>query len=767
MKKILTTLTSALLLLLAFCGAFCGAFCAEASAANDKIVTGSIKYEYNGSVIVNNEWELDKESGTLTIKSVGTGYNETGTGQEKYKKYGAWSDYKDLIKRVVLDGRFNKVSNNAFNGCKNLTEVCITKDVSQIDAYAFYGCSSLTTIWVGDYIKVEGMADIRNVGTIRDSILAGTAIESVRLSSKAASGDEESPLPKMSSFSSCLNAVYGEAGSSAEDFAAANGLKFFAKSANASVTLLREDGSVYDYRSVTSGMPLDLGVGKAGEALIIYEDKACTRLYDLSARLEEDITLYTRPVLSFAGFETSAGEREALRAIFEVSASDIANVAEIGVIAGLCDYALDDFTEDSASAGHKIVVWRDGEKVGSTISAPKNGTQRFAASAVGFEADISARSNKNIVFRGYVKTRNASGEEFIFYTAPAGTTLAHQKSDGVSGSAEGALRYDKSALMAILTDVYNDNEKLIVGQQAGQLGYPSAVLEAYETESGKKPAIIGIDLACYGADLTESSDEYQLKFTKELIDYARSGGIITASSHFANPLGSSSDRCRGTLGLDDMWERLLDEGDPLNVFFKSELTRDAKFLRDLEQNDVPILWRPFHEMNGGWFWFCITQGDDNIDSRTFTNTWKYVYDYYVNELGLTNLIWVYSPNNDTGSLVDVDYGYPGDEYVDFTGLDWYTSGKFEIDSDTNAYFKMMDHGVPTALTEYGGSNGKLDSIESYNDFKKMYEKGMKITYVLTWTSDNSFPVRGKLRELMAMPDVLSLGDLKSLFLGLK
>ena len=148
--------------------------------------------------------------------------------------------------------------------------------------------------------------------------------------------------------------------------------------------------------------------------------------------------------------------------------------------------------------------------------------------------------------------------------------------------------------------------------------------------------------------------------------------------------------------------------------------------------------------------------------RCFHDMWKYVYDYSENELNLTNLIWVYSPNNDTGSLVDVEYCYPGDEYVDMTGLDWYTSGGFEIGSDEGAYLRMMDYGMPTALTEYG-SSGKLDSIETWEDIQKMYQKGMKLTYILTWTSGHSFPSCGNVDELMAKPDILSLDEVFALF----
>lgn len=730
-------------------------------SAHAESVKGEIKYDYNGKTIVDNDWFFDTETGTLTIKSRSNGYNETGTGQADYKKYGAWSDYNDSIKKVVLDGRFSKISNNAFRDCKNLTEVAMTNTVSQIDYYAFSGCEALETIYIQQYGRIEGMADFRNVPLIDKHVLTGTAIKSLRLSAKACSRDGDDILPSMDDLPSGITLIYGNADGNAKKFADLNGLAFKPKEDSVTVTILDTAGNIYEYRALHDGMYLSADTGRAGEAVLLFTDKECKNLFDYDTNIYKDTTLYALPVLEFTGFEAGEGEKSSLRATFEFSGLDRSEIAEVGVFAGLSEYALDDFTEEKAS--HKIKIYEDGFKIGKTLGAPKNGSQSFAASAVGYEKD-AARGGENVVFRGYVKVKNpANGKTVTLFTSAVGTTL-----DFVSGKAStGDVRYTKDELLKVLTDIYNDNGKLMVGEEINVGAYASDVRESYKNESGEEPSIIGMDLACYGAQLMDASEEYKLKFTKSIIDYVRAGGVVTASSHFANPLGSAGDSCRGNLGLDDMWERLITDGDELNAFFKEELTVDAKFLRDLMNNDVPILWRPFHEMNGGWFWFCVKQGEDVIDSRTFWDVWEYVYNYYVNELGLKNLVWVYSPNNDTGGLVDVDYAYPGDEYVDMTGLDWYTNGNFEIDSGSNAYFTMMDHRKPTALTEYGGSGGKLDSLASYNDFHKMYDMGMKLTYVLTWTSENSFPRAGKLKELMQMPDILSLSDMKTIFTNLR
>ena len=318
--------------------------------------------------------------------------------------------------------------------------------------------------------------------------------------------------------------------------------------------------------------------------------------------------------------------------------------------------------------------------------------------------------------------------------------------------------------MSVITDIYNDNGKILVGEEISPNNTAATVKESFKSGSGQYPSIIGMDLACYGIPLMTCSDSNRTEFLKALIDYCREGGIITASSHFQNPTGNWTDRglCRGYLGEAEIWDELLSEGSALNRQLKAELDVNADFLRELGNNDVPILWRPFHEMNGGWFWWCITQENGyKVPAEKFKALWRYVYNYYEDELGLTNLIWVYSPNNNTGSLVDVNYSYPGDKYVDMTGLDWYSSGKYEIGS--GSYKQMMAHGMPVAITEYGGTNGDLDSIETWNDIQRMYSDGMKITYIMTWTGDHRFTSAGKAAELMAKPDTLSRDEVFKLF----
>ena len=173
-----------------------------------EVYSGHIEYTYKDQIIVNNDWTIDSETALLTIKSASANnWNECGTGSSKsYDSRGGWSKYNSLIKKVVLVGNFQKISNNAFNGCKNLEEIAITERISQIDAKAFYGCEKLTTISIDKYIRVEGMADLRYVPVLNSSILNGTNIKTVFTSPSDSSSIAEGALPET------LTEIYGKKG---------------------------------------------------------------------------------------------------------------------------------------------------------------------------------------------------------------------------------------------------------------------------------------------------------------------------------------------------------------------------------------------------------------------------------------------------------------------------------------------------------------------------------------------------------------------------
>jgi mannan endo-1,4-beta-mannosidase len=108
---------------------------------------------------------------------------------------------------------------------------------------------------------------------------------------------------------------------------------------------------------------------------------------------------------------------------------------------------------------------------------------------------------------------------------------------------------------------------------------------------------------------------------------------------------------------------------------------------------IPVLWRPFHEASGGWFWWGRTGSSD-----AFKKLWKMMFDLFVYEKGLNNLIWVWT--SETG---DWDW-YPGDEYVDIIGRDTYGNVNDARLSTVQSDFAVLQAKFPdkmVALTEFG------------------------------------------------------------------
>ncbi len=119
----------------------------------------------------------------------------------------------------------------------------------------------------------------------------------------------------------------------------------------------------------------------------------------------------------------------------------------------------------------------------------------------------------------------------------------------------------------------------------------------------------------------------------------------------------------------------------------------AWFLKQLDYADVPVLWRPYHEMNGGWFWWGQKKGEDG-----YKKLWQMMFDRLVNFHGLNNLLWVYNTNEFKKGVDPHETYYPGDEYVDILATDVYSEGFNQVN-----YEQMVELAgdKPIALGEVG------------------------------------------------------------------
>lgn len=297
---------------------------------------------------------------------------------------------------------------------------------------------------------------------------------------------------------------------------------------------------------------------------------------------------------------------------------------------------------------------------------------------------------------------------------------------------------------------------VMIGQQCGDgnnienWAYAAFVLQL-KKETGKFPAIIGAD---YGW-------KYQtdpLLVNETLKKFAANGGLVEITWHAMNPWTRGNPR--DNLVNFDMMELTTPSGAADSTVYDAwmaELDKIASGLQELKDEGIIVLWRPLHEMNGGWFWW-------GKKSKTgFINVWQHMHNYFTNEKDLDNLIWVYSVTPDNGDpeshfydqTDDVMYYYPGGEYVDIVGEDIYNP-----DSSPGSYEKLIaETGKPFALTEYGpnDSNGSnnLNTLENILG---------KACYWLQWhTWDRGLPTaiidNPKYDEVMNHEDVITADEI--------
>jgi Glycosyl hydrolase family 26/Ricin-type beta-trefoil lectin domain-like/Secretion system C-terminal sorting domain len=205
---------------------------------------------------------------------------------------------------------------------------------------------------------------------------------------------------------------------------------------------------------------------------------------------------------------------------------------------------------------------------------------------------------------------------------------------------------EAKALYKYIQDMYG--KKILSGQMWS--GFSGDELAYIQTNTGKQPAIRGMDF------ITESQNNAEVQ---RATDWWKTGGIPTIMWHWGAPSkGEGYPSSQLTIDIN----RCFQPGTAEYISFWNELRIKADHLQTLRDANIPVLWRPFHELNGGWFWW--SKGG----AAQFIRLWTTMYNYFVNDRKLNNLIWVlcYTGSPD-GSW------FPGNQYVDIGGADTYTS----------------------------------------------------------------------------------------------
>jgi mannan endo-1,4-beta-mannosidase len=181
------------------------------------------------------------------------------------------------------------------------------------------------------------------------------------------------------------------------------------------------------------------------------------------------------------------------------------------------------------------------------------------------------------------------------------------------------------------------------------------------------PAVFGWDLGHIetGSECNLDSVPFS-DMTRYAIDVDSRGGINTFSWHLNNPLTGGSAWDVTNHGV----VKSILPGGSKHIEFNLWLDKIASFfagLKDSKGDAIPVVFRPFHEHTGDWFWW----GKAHCTSSEYKQIWVYTFQYLTETKNIHNLIFAYSPAGSFRDLDEYSERYPGNEFVDIVGFDIY------------------------------------------------------------------------------------------------
>ena len=230
--------------------------------------------------------------------------------------------------------------------------------------------------------------------------------------------------------------------------------------------------------------------------------------------------------------------------------------------------------------------------------------------------------------------------------------------------------FGKRTISGVMTDRPFENN----GQYTPQDFTTQTELSYINKASGKNVALVGFDFM--HATGAKSDEQWYQGYTHASLEMAKTvwkaGGIPAFNWHWKDPMKEVEAFYTQSSGNTPYTEFSITKAyDSEAKKWKTEsdeykaIVRDMEIVADslltLQKEGIALIWRPLHEASGAWFWW----GTDGAEPCVAL--YKLMFDTFVNKKGLHNLIWVWTTDEATDAL---DW-YPGDEYVDIVGRDYY------------------------------------------------------------------------------------------------
>lgn len=239
-------------------------------------------------------------------------------------------------------------------------------------------------------------------------------------------------------------------------------------------------------------------------------------------------------------------------------------------------------------------------------------------------------------------------------------------------------------------------------------------------------------------------EKEKFSLQKYITETYNRGGIITVAWHFNNPVSKTNFYWNDSTAVAAV--KNIIPGGSHHQKYKSILKTIADLANTTIGNDrklVPMIFRPYHEFDGDWFWW----GRKHCSIDEFKSLWQFTVSYLRDSLQVHNFIYAFSPDNRFTTEEKYLERYPGNEWVDLVGMDNY--GDFGRDGhyDLEAGYNKLK-----IVSDYAQKNGKLAAftetgLESIPDsiwwtgklLKTLQKSNLKLCYVLVWRNDSRSP----------------------------
>jgi mannan endo-1,4-beta-mannosidase len=212
--------------------------------------------------------------------------------------------------------------------------------------------------------------------------------------------------------------------------------------------------------------------------------------------------------------------------------------------------------------------------------------------------------------------------------------------------------------------------------------------------------------------------------------------------------------------------RYIIPGGESNALYKEILKRVGGWAMGLKGKDgtlAPVIFRPFHEFDGGWFWW----GRPHCTREEFISLWQFTVSYLRDSVGVHNFIYAFSPDNMFINEAQYLERYPGDEWVDLLGMDDYADmgrDRYDLAAASKKLKVISDYAVKkgklAAFTETGLESVPNPAWWTETLLKVMKTDDLKLAYVLVWRNDSRSPTHfyAPFPGQISVPDFIKFYD---------